>query len=215
MLETLHRAAGSSATPLSAPPRPVRWPGRARTVVAILLVVATGLVYGQTARHEFVNYDDDQYVYANPTVLKGLTARGVLDVFTHFYSNNIASIDEYHPLTWLAYMLDCQIYGVWPGGHHLTNLLLHAATSVLLLLALERMTGQLWPSAFVAALFAVHPLRVESVAWIAELKDVLSGLFFVLTLWAYVDFVRKPYSHLRICCWCCCMRAACCASPWA
>jgi tetratricopeptide (TPR) repeat protein len=159
--------------------------------------VATGLVYGQTARHEFVNYDDDQYVYANPTVLKGLTAGGVVDVFTHFYSNNVGSIDEYHPLTWLAYMLDCQIYGDWPGGHHLTNLLLHAATSVLLLLVLERMTGQLWPSAFVAALFAVHPLRVESVAWVAELKDVLSGLFFVLTLWFYVDFVRKPYSHLR------------------
>ncbi len=94
-------------------------------------------------------------------------------------------------------MLDCQLFGRWAGGHHLTSVLLHAATAILLFLVLLRMTGGLWPSAFVAAVFAVHPLRVESVAWVAERKDVLSGLFFMLTLAAYVDYVRRPFSLVR------------------
>ena len=99
----------------------------------------------------------------------------------HFHAAN------WHPLTWLSHMLDCQLYGLnHPGGHHLTNVLLHAASAILLFLVLRQMTGDLWPSAFVAALFAVHPLHVESVAWVAERKDVLSGLFFMLTLAAYV-----------------------------
>ena len=96
------------------------------------------------------------------------------------------------PLTWLSHMLDCQLYGLHAGGHHLTNVLLHAATAILLFLVLWRMTGDLWPSAFVAAVFAIHPLRVESVAWVAERKDVLSGLFFMLTLAAYRRLCPSP-----------------------
>ena len=150
-----------------------------------------GLVFGQTVRHEFVNFDDDRYVYENPQIAHGLTVRGTTWVFTHIHSAN------WHPLTGLSHMLDCQMYGLNAGGHHLTNVLLHAATAVLLFLVLQQMTAALWPSALVAALFAVHPLRVESVAWIAERKDVLSGLCFVLTLWAYVWYVRGPSSWRR------------------
>ena len=101
------------------------------------------------------------------------------------------------PVTWISHMLDCQLYGLNAGGHHLTNVLLHAATAVLLFLVLRRMTGRLWPSALVAAVFAIHPLRVESVAWVTERKDVLSGLFFVLTLGAYVGYVRRRFSFVR------------------
>ncbi len=98
----------------------------------------------------------------------------------------------------MSHMLDCQLYGLEkPWGHHLTSVVLHAATAILLFLVLLRMTGRLWPCAFVAAVFAIHPLRAESVAWISERKDVLSGLFFMLTLWAYAGYVRKPFSRLR------------------
>ena len=154
-----------------------------------LLLLAVGLVFGQTVRHEFVNFDDDWYVYENnPQVAHGLTGPGVVWAFTHCHRAN------WCPLTWISLMLDCQFYGLNAGGHHLTNDLLHAATAVLLFLVLWQMTGGLWPSALVAAIFAVHPLRVESVAWVTERKDVLSGLFFVLTLAAYVRFVRRPFS---------------------
>ena len=150
------------------------------------------MVFGQTVRHEFINCDDDQYVYENPQVARGFTAQGIVWAFTHFHSAN------WHPLTWLSHMLDCQLYGLnHPGGHHLTNVLLHAASAILLFLVLRQMTGDLWPSAFVAALFAIHPLHVESVAWVAERKDVLSGLFFMLTLAAYVGYARRPFSLLR------------------
>jgi protein O-mannosyl-transferase len=104
---------------------------------------------------------------------------------------------NWHPLTWLSHMLDCQLHGLSPGWHHLTNVLLHASVAILLFLVLLRMTGLFWPSAFVAAVFAIHPLRVESVAWISERKDLLSGLFFMLTLWFYVGYVRNPFSLLR------------------
>ena len=129
-----------------------------------------------------------EYVYENPQVSRGLTAQGIAWAFTHSHGAN------WHPLTWLSHMLDCQLYGLSAGGHHLTNVLLHAATAVLLFLVLRRMTGGFWPSALVAALFAVHPLRVESVAWVAERKDVLSGLFFVLTLGRMSGYVRSPFS---------------------
>jgi tetratricopeptide (TPR) repeat protein len=150
--------------------------------------------------------DDDLYVYQNPVVEKGLTAQGISYVFTH------QMCDFYHPLTMLSLMLDDQVYGLNPGGYHLTNVLLHAATTVLLFLVLRRMMDTrsgnnagtaatpmdtLWPSAFVAAVFAIHPLRVESVAWVTERKDVLSGLFFVLTLGAYVRYTRGPLSLAR------------------
>jgi tetratricopeptide (TPR) repeat protein len=159
--------------------------------VCIFLAVVTWLVFGQTLRHEFINYDDAKYVYENPHILGGVTIQGIAWSFTHVYAHN------WHPLTWLSHMLDCQFYGSNPGGHHLSNVLLHMATAILLFLFLRQMTAALWRSAFVAAVFAIHPLRVESVAWVAERKDVLSGLFFVLTMWAYVRYARRPWSLAR------------------
>ena len=162
------------------------------SAVCLMLLLAVALVFGQTARHQFLGYDDDDYIRNNPPVARGLTLPGVAWAFTRFHSNN------WHPLTWLSHMLDCRIYGLaCPGGHHLTNVLLHAAAVVLLLLLLRQMTGDLWPSAFAATLFAIHPLHVESVAWVAERKDVLSGLFFMLTLAAYTRDVRQPFSLPR------------------
>jgi protein O-mannosyl-transferase len=167
--------------------------GTAHGVLAVcgLLLLAVGLVFGQTLRHDFVNLDDSVIVYLNPHVAGGLTAEGVKRAFTRRY------VELYTPVTVITHLLDCQFYGLNAGGHHLTNVLLHAATAVLLFLVLRQMTGRLWPSALVAGVFAVHPLRVESVAWIAERKDVLSGLFFVLALGAYVRYVRRPFSVLR------------------
>jgi tetratricopeptide (TPR) repeat protein len=171
----------------------VQQQSRSGTVIIIVscLVAITLIVFGQTIRHDFVNYDDDTYVYQNPQVLHGLTIPGCIWAFTHSHSAN------WHPLTWISHMLDCQVWGLRPGGHHLTSVLLHAVAAVLLFIVLRRMTGALWRSAFVAALFAVHPLHVESVAWIAERKDVLSGVFFLLTLIAYVYYVGKPGSWER------------------
>ncbi len=160
-------------------------------VVGGFLLLAVALVFGRTVGHDFVNFDDNQYVYENPQLMHGLTAEGVAWTFTATRCNN------WHPLTWLSYLLDYQLYGLKPWGYHLTNVLLHAATAILLFLVLWRMTGDLWPSAFVAAVFAIHPLRVESVAWVSERKDVLSGLFFMLTLAAYLGYVRRPFSPLR------------------
>ncbi|HEX4085213.1 MAG TPA: tetratricopeptide repeat protein [Chthoniobacteraceae bacterium] len=153
--------------------------------ICALLAALVFAVFGRTAGFDFVNYDDNVYIYQNPEVLKGFTPDSVGWAFTHVVSSN------WHPLTMLSLMLDHQIYGLWPGGYHLTNVALHAATAVLLFLLLAELTGAMLPSAFVAAVFAIHPLRAESVAWIAERKDVLSGLFFVLTLWAYVRYVRR------------------------
>ena len=155
-----------------------------------LLFLAVALVFGQTVRHEFVTLDDDEYVYENPHVLHGLNLPGITWAFTQ---RNI----YWGPTLWLSFMVDGQLYGPGPGGYHLSNVLLHAATAVLLFLVLRRMTGRLWPSALVAALFAVHPLRVESVAWVTERKDVLGGLFFVLTLGAYVGYARHRFSIAR------------------
>ena len=158
---------------------------RAVFAVCVFLVGAIWVVFGQTLHHEFVNYDDNKYVYENPQVIHGLNLKGIEWAFTHSMMGN------WHPLTVMSHMLDCQFYGLNAGGHHLTSLLLHAATAILLFLVLRGMTGALWRSAFVAAVFAIHPLRVESVAWVAERKDVLSGLFFMLTLGAYVWYVEK------------------------
>ncbi len=156
-----------------------------------LLVLAVALTFGRSLGCAFVNLDDGDYVYSNPQVSRGLSADGVAWAFTTCHSSN------WHPVTWLSHMLDCQLYGLRPAGHHLTNLLVHALNAVLLFWIFYRMTGDLWPSAFTAALFALHPLRVESVAWIAERKDVLSGLFFLLTLAAYLGYVRSPFSWTR------------------
>ena len=159
--------------------------------VCIFLAGITWLVFGQTLHHEFVNYDDGEYVLKNAQVTRGLTLEGIGWAFTHVHSSN------WHPLTWLSHMLDCQLYGLNPGGHHLTNVLLQAITAILLFIVLRQMTGAFWRSAFVAAIFAIHPLRVESVAWVAERKDLLSGMFFILTIGAYVRYARAPWSARR------------------
>ena len=160
-------------------------------IICLCLILAVWIVFGPTLGYEFVNYDDPAYVYENPIVQEGLSWEGIRWGFTY------GSIGHWHPLTWFSHMLDCQLYDLQAGGHHLTNLVLHGAAAVLLFLVLRRMTGFLWRSAFVAAMFAIHPLRVESVAWVAERKDVLSAFFFMLTLGAYVRYVRNPPSMLR------------------
>lgn len=142
-------------------------------------------VFGQTIHYEFTNYDDPTYVYQSPAFNQGLSWHGIVWVFTHEYEH------EWFPVTYVSRMLDFQIYGANAGGHHLTNVLLHAATAILLFLVLGKMTGTFWRAAFVAAVFAIHPLRVESVAWVVERKDVLSGLFFMLTLGAWRRYTQK------------------------
>jgi Flp pilus assembly protein TadD len=159
--------------------------------ICIFLVAIVFLVFGQTLQFPFVNFDDDQYVYENATVIHGLTLHGVASAF------DASGAENWIPLTTLSHMLDCQLYGLRAGYHHLTNVLLHTASAVLLFLVLNRMTRALWRSAFVAALFAIHPMGVESVAWIAERKDVLSGVFFMLTLWAYAGYARNPKSWMH------------------
>ena len=154
-------------------------------VICILLAAITWGVFGQTLRHEFVNYDDETYVYGKAIITDGITLPGVIWAFTHSHARN------WHPLTTISHMLDCQLFGLKAGWHHFDNVLLHTIAVVLLFLVLRALTGAIWRSAFVAALFAIHPLRVESVAWIAERKDVLSGVFFMLTLAAYVRYVRR------------------------
>src|SRR5437763_4349112 len=156
------------------------------TLIYLGLVGITWLVFGQTLRHDFVNFDDHVYVYDNPLIAKGLTINGIVGAFTRAHARN------WHPLTTISHMLDCQLYGLNAGGHHFTNLALHTIAVLLLFRVLRVMTEALWPSAFVAALFAIHPLHVESVAWVSERKDVLSAVFFMLTLAAYVRYVRAP-----------------------
>ena len=143
-------------------------------------------VFGQTAHFDFVDYDDAPNVYENPAVEKGLSIKAAGWAFSHTQTGN------WVPLTTLSHMLDCQLFGLRAGGHHLVNILWHAATTVLLFLLLRQMTGSLWRSAFIAAIFAIHPLRAESVAWVSERKDVLSAFFFVVTIGAYVRYVRQP-----------------------
>src|SRR5947209_472240 len=155
-------------------------------LISLVLGAITFAVYAPVLNFEFVEFDHDSYVTGNPAVQNGLTFEGVLWAFRGFHVCN------WHPLTMLSHMLDCSIFHLAAGGHHLTNLLLHTANTVLLFLLLKRMTGALWRSAMVAALFAWHPLHVESVAWVAERKDVLSTLFLLLTIWAYVRYAEKP-----------------------
>ena len=154
--------------------------------ICIALAALSWLVFGQTLWHDFVNYDDPRYVYENTNITEGLSISGIVWAFTHIHSMN------WHPLTTISHMLDCQLYGLKAGWHHCTNVLLHSIAVMLLFVGLLQMTGAFWRSAFVAAVFAIHPLRVESVAWIAERKDVLSGVFFMLTLLAYLYYVRLP-----------------------
>ena len=174
-----------SARPPQPPPARSRWTARG---ISLFLTALVFLVFGQTVNHQFVNYDDEPYVYENTTVTQGLSLENLGRAFNRIHAGN------WHPLTTLSHMLDCQLFGLNPAGHHLHNVLLHAAASVLLFLMLRELTGATWRSAFVAALFAIHPLRVESVAWVSERKDVLSGVFFMLTLWAYARYAHNPNS---------------------
>ncbi|MGH9334092.1 MAG: glycosyltransferase family 39 protein, partial [Vicinamibacteria bacterium] len=155
-------------------------------VVALALALLTVLVYVPVFTNDFVNYDDDYYITQNPNLKLGLSVEGFSWAFTKSYGAN------WYPLTWISLMLDYELFGMSARAFHSTNLILHVASSILLFYVLLRMTGALGPSAFVAALFALHPLHVESVAWAAERKDVLSALFWMLTLWAYARYSEKP-----------------------
>jgi len=154
-------------------------------LIGLLLALITLLAYLPASRDGFVNYDDQVYVTDNRTVQNGLTWAGIQWAFTTGHGSN------WHPLTWLSHMADCELFGLNPGAHHLVNVLFHTANVVLLLVLLLRLTGELWPAAFVAALFAWHPLHVESVAWISERKDVLSAFFALLTLLAYTRYAQR------------------------
>lgn len=152
----------------------------------MVLVLATYATFRHVIYCDFITFDDDFYVYENVHVQDGLTLSGLRWAFTTGHAAN------WHPVTWLTHMLDCDLYGLQPGGHHFTNLVIHIINALLLFLWLRSMTGSLWKSAFIAAFFALHPLRVESVVWVSERKDVLSCLFWMLTLIAYVGYARKP-----------------------
>ncbi len=158
--------------------------GQRHLFLLICLALALGILFGYAPvlHHDFVNLDDPDYVSENPNVQPPLTVHKLAWAFTSAHAAN------WHPVTWLSHMFDCAVYGLNPGGHHLTNLLLHLANTLLLFALLRRMTGALWRSAIVAALFAWHPVHVESVAWISERKDVLSGFFGLLAIWGYVEY---------------------------
>jgi hypothetical protein len=155
-------------------------------IICIFLTAAILIIFWQLNHCDFINYDDTYYVTNNQYVQNGITIDGTRWAFTTGHVGN------WHPLTWLSHMLDVQLFGLQPQWHHLTNLLFHIANTVLLFLVLYRMTKAQWESAFVAALFALHPLHVESVAWVAERKDVLSSFFWMLTMGAYCYYVERP-----------------------
>ncbi len=155
-------------------------------LVCLGLVAITWAVFGQTIGYNFVNFDDDIYIYNTPAIRSGITLKGTVAAFVSQHAHN------WHPLTTISHMLDCQLYGVNAGGHHATNVILHTIAVLLLFWVLQGMTGATWKSALVAALFAVHPLHVESVAWVSERKDILSAVFFFLMLNAYICYARAP-----------------------
>ncbi len=161
---------------------------RAGRWIPLALVAGVLAIYGQTLAFDFVVFDDDKYVTGNPTVQRGLSFEGLGWAFAN------TAVSAWHPLTWFSHMLDAQLFGDWAGGHHATSFLLHALGAALLFAALRSLTGSSWRSAAAAAFFAWHPLRVESVAWVSERKDVLSGVFAMLTLWCYARYAR---SHSR------------------
>jgi len=172
-----------AAIPL--PPRSTRrwWPD---VCICLLLLASTLAVYSQVRHYDFVNYDDPDYVVKNLHVRAGLTTGGLVWALTSYDAAN------WFPLTWLTHMADSQFFGMESGWHHLTNVWLHTLDALLLFAVFRRMTGARWPSALVAFLFALHPLHVESVAWVAERKDVLSAFFWFLTLWCYARYVQRP-----------------------
>ena len=160
-------------------PRNVFW-------IYVALFITTLAVYSEVRRFDFVNYDDPEYVTGNARVRQGVTVEGVRWAFTSVEAAN------WFPVTRLSHMLDAQLFRLDSGMHHLTNVLIHALATLFLFAFLDRATQARWPSAFVAFVFALHPLHVESVAWVAERKDVLGAFFWFLTLWAYVRYVERP-----------------------
>ncbi len=162
-------------------------------VLAVSLAACVFVVFSPVAKFGFLSYDDNQYLGDVPEVAEGLSPSGIAWAFSHSH------VGQWHPLTTLSWMLDVSLFGMeGGGGFHMHNVILHVAATVLLFLAMRSLTGAVWRSAIVAALFGLHPLRVESVAWIAERKDVLSGVFMMGTLWAYAAYARRPYSWRRL-----------------
>jgi tetratricopeptide (TPR) repeat protein len=155
-------------------------------VICCLLAFLVCAVFGRTIHYEFINYDDDVYIYKNPAITKGLDLAEIGRLLIPG-----SSLDEWYPITEISHMLAWQFFGSNAGAHHFINVVLHAAVAIFLFLTLQKMTGVAWRSAFVAAVFAIHPLRVESVAWVMERKDVLSGLFFMLALWAWAHHAQR------------------------
>ncbi|MBA3651735.1 MAG: hypothetical protein H0W66_09725, partial [Chthoniobacterales bacterium] len=167
----------------AAPSRKRRW---LTPAICFGLIAITWIVFGRTLGFDFFNYDDSFYVYQNPSISNGLTRAGLVRAFTQ------PLVGNWHPLTSLSLMLDAQFFGLNAGGYHFVNVVLQTVVVLLLFFVLREMTGSVWRSALVAALFAIHPLRAESVVWVSERKDVLSGVFFLLGLWAYCRYARKP-----------------------
>jgi len=155
-------------------------------IICLALALITTVAYLKVYKFDFVNYDDDRYVLQNPHVNTGLKSENILWAFKSMHASN------WHPLTWISLMIDAQIFGLNAGGYHVVNLLFHILNTLLIFIVLNAMTGSSWRSAAVASLFALHPLHVESVAWVAERKDVLSTFFMMLTLWAYVRYIKSP-----------------------
>ncbi|MBN1787785.1 MAG: tetratricopeptide repeat protein [Sedimentisphaerales bacterium] len=154
-------------------------------IISICLIIATFAIYWPVYRHDFVRYDDGTYVIYNTNIHSGLNLKSIRWAFTAGYASN------WHPLTWISHTVDYQLFKDAPGGHHIVNVLFHILNTILLFYVLWKMTDTIWASAFVAAAFALHPLHVESVAWVAERKDLLSTFFWILTMWAYTCYVRS------------------------
>jgi len=150
-----------------------------------MLIILPSIAYLQVHLNQFIHLDDDEYITENPNVYTGLTISNIKWALTTSHSSN------WHPLTWLSHMLDCQLFDLKPAGHHIVNLLIHILNTILLFAFLKMMTGATWQSAFAAALFAIHPLNVESVAWAAERKNTLSTLFWMLTMIGYIRYIKK------------------------
>jgi Tfp pilus assembly protein PilF len=162
---------------------------RTDSIVCMCLVILTLAVYWQVLEHPFIQFDDDLYVTGNEYVRKGLTKKSLCWAFSFTGKDKT----YWHPLTWLSHMLDCHLFGLNSGMHHLTNLIFHIANSMVLFLVLRKLTGEQWKSAFVAGLFALHPFHVDSVAWVAERKNVLSTFFWMLTLFSYAVYAKRPH----------------------
>jgi len=159
---------------------------RSEIWICLFLTLLTLAVYRQVGNYHFINFDDGGYIYENPRVIEGLTLDNIVWAFTTDHESN------WHPITWISHMIDCEIYGMNPGRHHATNLFIHICNTLLLFLFLCKLSGSLWRSALVAALFSLHPLQVESVAWISERKNLLCGFFWMLTLLGYARYVAQP-----------------------